>query len=119
MYSDESGVGARTFTLLTGGPFYLISRRLHLLSRRGTLRVFRVALLLWMPIAITTALRIILGYKPDPIVYDISLHTRFLVSWPLLVLAGRLVDVQGNVVVTQLYNSRFVPRETLDAIFDR
>lgn len=119
MYSDESGVGARKFTLLTGGPFYQISRRLHLLSRRGTLRVFRVALALWMPIAIATALRILLGYQPDPLVYDISVHLRFLVSWPLLVLAGRLVDVQANVVVTQLYNSRFVPRESLDRIFDR
>lgn len=119
MYSDDSGVGPRHFSLMSGGPFYQLSRRLHLLSPRGSLRVFRIALVLWMPIAITTALRILLGYKPDPLVYDISVHTRFLVSWPILVLASRLVEVQANVVVTQLYKSNFAPRASLDKIFDR
>jgi hypothetical protein len=119
MYSDDSGFGARQFSLLTGGPFYQLSRRLHLLSPRGTLRVFRVATVLWLPIALGTGGRLLLGYAPDPLVYDISVHTRFLISWPLLVLAGRLVDVQANVVVTQLYNGQFARRADLDAIFDR
>ncbi len=119
MYSDDSGVGPRYFSLTTGGPFYLIARRLHALSPRGTLRVFRVALLLWLPIAAETAIRALLGVHTDPLTKDISVHTRFLVSWPLLVLAGRLVEVQANVVVRQLYMSRFAPRAELDRIFDR
>lgn len=119
MYSDDSGVGSRHFSLLGGGPFDRITRRLHLLSRRGTLRVYRVALVLWLPIALATASRFLLGEHVDPLVYDISLHTRFLISWPLLVFAGRLVDVQADVVVTQLYTSGFAPRADLDRIFDR
>lgn len=119
MYSDDSGVGPRAFTLLAGGPFYRIAQWLHLISPHGALRVSRVAIVLWLPIALETAVRVLLGYAPDPLVYDISVHCRFLVSWPLLVFAGRLVDIQANVVVAQLYNSQFAPRRDLDAIFDR
>jgi hypothetical protein len=119
MHSEDSEAAPRYFSLLAGGPFFAITRRLHLLSRRGTLRVFRLAILLWLPIALGTVGRMILGYAPDPLIYDISVHTRFLVSWPLLVLAGRLVDVQANVVVTQLYKSSFAPRGDLDRILDR
>ena len=119
MYSDDSGVGPRHFSLLTGGPFFAITRRLHLLSPRGTLRVFPLALLCWLPLGLSTGGRLLLGYTPEPLAYDISVHTRFLISWPLLVLAGRLVDLQANVVVTQLYKSQFAARAELDAILDR
>jgi hypothetical protein len=74
---------------------------------------------LWLPLGLTTLVRMLLGYTPDPLIFDLSVHTRFLISWPLLVFAGRLVDVQANVVVTQLYESQLAPRPDLDAIFDR
>lgn len=119
MYSDDSGVGPRPFTLMRGGPFYRIASRLHLLTADGAPRVFRLALVMWMPIAFATAARATFGYTPDPLVFDISVHVRFLVSLPLLVLASKLVEVQVNVVVVQLYNGTFAPRASLDKIFDR
>lgn len=119
MYSDDSGIGPRHFSLTTGGPFFEITRRLHLVSGHGTLRVFHAALLLWLPIGLATLGRVALGYAPDPLIFDISVHSRFFVSWPLLILAGQLVEVQANVVVVQLYKSKLAPRAELDRILDR
>jgi hypothetical protein len=107
------------FTMMGGGPFHELAGRLGLLGSTGTLRVFRLAIVMWFPIAIATAGRLLLGWTSSSFVFDISVHTRFLVSWPLLVLAGHLVDGQGRAAVTQLYAGDFTDRAALDAIFER
>jgi hypothetical protein len=107
------------FTMMGGGPFHELAGRLGLLSASGTLRVWRLAIVMWLPIAIATAGRMLLGWTSDSFLFDISVHTRFLVSWPLLVLAGHLVDGQARNATTQLFEGDFTDRAALDAVFER
>jgi hypothetical protein len=107
------------FNIMGGGPFNTLAGRFGLLSPSGTLHVWRLTLCMWMPFAVIPAVRYLLGWSLDPLVFDISVHTRFLVSLPLLVLAGHLIDGQARAAMTQLYNGDFADRRDLDLLFDR
>jgi hypothetical protein len=90
------------FSFMAGGPFYALAGRLGLLDRKGKLRARRIAFWLWLPIAIATILRSVAGWHIDPFVLDISVHVRFLVALPLLVLSGTMVETQCRVIIDQL-----------------
>jgi len=107
------------FTVMGCGPFHTLAGRLNLLNKTGTLRVWRLALMLWLPIAIVTGLRMLIGWGPDAFVLDISVHTRFLVAFPLLILSGHLVDTAARAAAVQLFNGDFADRGDLDRIFTR
>jgi hypothetical protein len=107
------------WNLMAGGPFYELARRLRLLSPTLTLRVWRISILMWLPIAVSTVLRLTFGWTLDPFVLDLSVHTRFLVSLPLVVLAGHLIDGQSRSATIQLFDGNFADRRALDAVFER
>ncbi|HEU4611146.1 MAG TPA: hypothetical protein VFS15_03675, partial [Kofleriaceae bacterium] len=83
MMNDEA---RRDFSLVTIGPFERLARRLGLARSTGTLYGWRLAAVAWLPLAAGSALRGIAGRGLDPIVLDISVHARLLISLPLLAL---------------------------------
>lgn len=92
------------FSFMAGGPFYALVGRLGLLDRHGKLRARQIAFWLWLPIAVATILRSVAGWHIDSFVLDISVHVRFLVALPLLVLSGTMVETQCRVIIDQLPN---------------
>ncbi len=117
--SDEPDMNPQDFSVMGGGPFHELARRLGLLGASGMLRVFRLAILMWSPIALAAVLRMVIGWGPDPFVLDFSVHARFLISLPLLVVAGHLVDGSARAAVLQLYDSNFADRAELDQLMIR
>jgi hypothetical protein len=117
--NDAPRTNPAEFSLMAGGPFYELSRRLGLVTATQTLRVWRIAIVMWLPIAVGTVGRLLVGWKLDPFVFDISVHTRFLVSLPLVVLAGHLIDGQSRSATIQLFDGKFADRSVLEDIFDR
>jgi hypothetical protein len=107
------------FNIMGGGPFNALAGRVGLLGPSGTLRVWRITLCMWLPLVVFSGIRYLLGWSLDPFVFDISVHARFLVSLPLLVLAGHLIDGQARSAMTQLYNGNFADRRDLDVLFHR
>lgn len=92
----------RDFSFMAGGPFYALACRLGLIDRKGKLRARRIAFWLWLPIAVATILRSVAGWHIDPFVLDISVHVRFLVALPLLVVSSTMVETQCRVIIDQL-----------------
>lgn len=115
--NDVLDTAPREFSITTGGPFHALARRLHLVGSRGGLRAWRLAAIAWLPLLADSVVRAVAGAKLDPIVFDISVHDRFLIALPLLLLSERLIEQQCRAAILQL--SRFAPRADLDRVIDR
>jgi len=110
---------ARQFSIMSGGPMYRLGRRLRVIGPTGEIRIWRVVAFAWLPLLLGALGRIVIGDRPDPIFFDISVHTRFLASLPLLVLSGRLLEPQCRAAVELLYVGNFVDRAALDRVITR
>lgn len=108
----------RGFTLLGGGPFLGLVRRLHMATPEGHPRVAWLVAIAWLPIMLGSTLRLAFGLPLNPIALDISVHTRFLVSLPLLFMSGRLLEQQIRGVVIVLYQGDLADPAKVDDIFD-
>jgi hypothetical protein len=110
------------FSVVLGGPLYQIVRRAHLsgdaleLMRR---RIAVIPLFMWLPLLILSAL----GGQAwgtavsVPFLMDISVHARFLLALPLLILAELLVHQRMRPVVRQFLERDLIP-DTSRARFD-
>jgi hypothetical protein len=109
----------RGFSLFGGGPFHALIRRFHLLRPSGALRISWIVVIAWIPIMLGSVLRIALGYPVNPIALDISVHARFLVALPLLLMSTQLLEAQTRGVVLVLYGGELADPGTLDEILGR
>lgn len=109
----------RDFSLVTIGPFERLARRLGLARANGEIYGWRLAAVAWLPLAVGSALRGIAGRGLDPIVLDISVHARLLISLPLLALATHLLKVQCRVAVHLIYEGELAEAEAIDRAHDR
>ena len=107
------------FALGDGGPFHAVARRLHLLRPTGTLHAAWLVAIAWLPLALASAVRVAIGRGVDPLLHDISVHTRLLVALPLLVGAERILDQTSRGALHQLYESNMVDHDALNALVDR
>lgn len=107
------------FSIISGGPWNELARRLHLLRPDGVLRVWRLVAFAWVPLVLATAVRMAFGRAADPMMLDLSVHVRFLVSLPLLVVSERLLEPQCRVAIDQLYTGRFADPHALDTVLAR
>jgi hypothetical protein len=98
---------------------YRLGRRLRLIEPTGKFHVWRIVAIAWLPLLLATLIRIVIGARPDPIFLDLSVHARFLVSLPLVVLSGRLLEAQCRGAVELLYIGNFADREALDRVISR
>ncbi|MCY1082162.1 hypothetical protein [Archangium lansingense] len=108
------------FSLLQGGPFLKLRRRLHLL-RPGSptlrWRLLALSLLSWLPLLLLTLLRA----EPEgrrAFLLDFHVHIQLLLSLPLLIVAERYVDGRLAVAVRQLVSSELVEARSLRALDD-
>ncbi len=101
------------FSLTKGGPFFKLMVRSGLIkpdfaspARRATV----LALFIWLPIFILSLLHGLAfgGPLELPFLWDFTVHVRFLISVPLLIIAEVVLDARTNAVVKHFINSGLV-----------
>ena len=108
-----------TFSLVKGGPFYHLMRRLHLIGRTGSPTGWLLAVVGWVPLALGELVRTTLGMSPDPTMFDISVHARVLVALPMLLFSESIIDPACRGAVTILYDRKICDSVELDRIVER
>jgi hypothetical protein len=109
---------ADTFSLVSGGPFYRVLRRLGLFEPRHNInRVVAWLALTWLPLlALSFAEGTAWGTKVTiPLLYDFSIYGRFLVTLPLLIAAEVVIDPFIGLVVSTFKSSGIVREGDLPA----
>ncbi|NNF97279.1 MAG: hypothetical protein HKM94_10165 [Halobacteria archaeon] len=102
------------FSLSTGGFFYTLLLRSHIIEE-GKYHTRRLILLFigvtWLPLLILTALEGNLYNVGTGVSYltDFNPHVRFLITAPLLLLAGQIIDPLVGAVVQHLKTSGVLP----------
>jgi hypothetical protein len=109
----------RGFTLYSSGPFFSLFRRLHLISPEGAPRIGWVVAIAWLPLVIGSLLRIAFGGGANAIVLDISVHARFLVALPLLLISTQLLAAQTRAVVNVIYDADLADPDRVDVVLRR
>jgi hypothetical protein len=109
----------RVFSITAGGPMFRIGRRVGWVGPAGEVRIWRVVAFAWVPLLVGALIRFVIGDRPEPLFFDISVHARFLVSLPLVILSGRLLEPQCRAAVELLYVGNFADRAALDRVIDR
>ena len=92
---------------------------MHLVTKRGIPRWWWLVAFTWLPLVGVAALRLVLGQRPDPIAYDISVHVRLVIALPLMTRAESLLAEECRAAVTALYDGAFTDPAALDRIVDR
>ncbi|HTR55080.1 MAG TPA: hypothetical protein VMJ10_30550 [Kofleriaceae bacterium] len=100
-------------------PFQRLLRRLHLSRPTGNVRRAWLVAIAWVPLALGAVIRKLGGREPEPLVYDISVHIRFLVAMPCVLTAEHMLRRLVNTSVAQLYDGRFADASALDRVLDR
>jgi hypothetical protein len=99
---------AEEFHLGIGGPFFRLERVTHLSLGRLTLTAIAIA---WAPLLLLSLGQWTIVGHGEPLLRDPSIHVRFLVAIPLLLLAERLLDRTCHNAVEQLFGGGFVREE--------
>jgi hypothetical protein len=111
MKSPGSSV-VEAFSLVIGGPFYQVLRRLKLVEPAPNIRGRIAALIIttWVPLVGLSALQgALLGHKVRlPLLYDFSIYGRFFVALPLLIIAEIAIDPWIRRVVTTFNTSGII-----------
>jgi hypothetical protein len=105
------------FSLVVGGPFYALLRRLRLVEPAPNIggRIAMLFVLTWVPLACLAALQgVLFGHKVSlPLLYDFSIYARYFVGLPLLVIAEVVIDPRIRRVVTTFDSSGLIGAEVL------
>ena len=115
----ERGIGAPRQFSIAHGPSLRLLHRLHLTRADGTPRAWMLVVVAWVPLFAGALLRVAIGDRPAPILFDLSVHARLLIGIPLLIHAERILEQRCRGAVDQLYRERFAERAAVDRIIDR
>ena len=112
----------RDFSLVRGGPFFLLLRRLRLTDdAMGLLprRVVVIALLTWLPLLLLAAVErhLLSGASAVTFLHDIETHARYLVALPLLLVAELMVHRRLRDLPQEFLERDLIPRNAR-ALFD-
>jgi hypothetical protein len=107
------------FSLTGGGPFYRVLVHLRLRTPTSMARCWWIGLLAWVPFMVGEGVRVALGMRVDPSLFDVSLHVRLLFTLPVLLFGERLLDQTVKSAVTSLYHGNFCDHALLDRIMAR
>lgn len=119
---DEHGapaIGAPRQFSIARGPSLRLLQQLHLTRADGTPRIWALVAIAWVPLVAGALLRVAMGDRPAPILFDLSVHARLLIGIPLLIHAGRILEQRCRGAVDLLYRGNFAERAAVDRIFDR
>jgi hypothetical protein len=111
---DEALQNPQDFSVALGGPLFQLLRRAHLsddalaLVRR---RVLVISLFAWLPLLTLSALQgqMLGGDATVPFLMDISVHVRFLVAIPLMIVAELVVHQRLRPLVNQFLEEDLIP----------
>ena len=115
-----SSVNLDDFFLTRGGPFFKLMVRSGLIkpdfarpARRATL----LALFLWLPMLILSVLQGLAFDGPValPFLWDFTVHVRFLIAVPMLIIAEVVLDARTNAVVKHFIKSGLVQEKDYPA----
>jgi hypothetical protein len=111
---DEALQNPRDFSFALGGPLFQLLRRAHLADDALALvkrRVLVISLFAWLPLLALSALRgqMLGGGVAVPFLADISVHVRFLVAIPLLIVAELVVHRRMRPLVNQFLEEDLIP----------
>lgn len=115
--SGDALQDARDFSFALGGPLFQLLRRAHLSDDALTLvkrRVLVISLFAWLPLLALSALggRMLGGRAAVPFLMDISVHVRFLVAIPLLIVAELVVHQRMRALVNQFLDQDLIPERS-------
>jgi hypothetical protein len=96
---------AEEFRLGIGGPLHRFESAAHLDTLGRQLAA--ATLITWVPLIVLAAIESALG-RSEPMLRDMSVHTRLLVALPLFLLAERVLDLTSRETVQRLFNEGFV-----------
>jgi hypothetical protein len=117
--SDSDQVGTpcgssigETFSLVVGGPFYAMLRRVKLVEPTPNVggRIAMLFILTWVPLACLSALQgVLFGQNVRiPLLHDFSIYGSYFVGLPLLVIAEVVIDPKIRRVVTTFDKSGLI-----------
>ena len=104
----------KDFSLVLGGPFFQLLRKVHLTGNALELikqRTIIIALVAWLPLFI---LSFINGQawgegSKLPFIEDLEVHIRFLIAMPLMIIAELVVHQRMQVVVKEFGERNLIP----------
>ncbi len=111
----------RDFSIVLGGPFFQLLRRIGLTGSALELlykRIFIISLLAWLPLLI---LAMVNGQAWGagtqlPFIEDIEVHIRFLLALPLMIFAEKLVHERIHLMVEQFEERKLIPPEAQEQL---
>jgi hypothetical protein len=111
------------FSLILGGPLFQLLRRAHLSGDAADLvwrRVIALALITWLPLlALSIAEGHAWGNNADvPFLFDVDVHSRFLLALPLLIVAQLVVHQRMRRVVGTFVKRGLLPADEGRRRFD-
>ena len=104
---------AEEFHVGIGGPLHRLERVTHLSLGRLILAAIAIA---WVPLLLLSLGQWTLVERGEPLLRDPSIHVRFLVAVPLLLLAERLLDGACHHATKQLFGDGFVRHEQVGRV---
>ena len=101
------------FSLVLGGPWFRLFRRLHLSGNaleRVWWRVVVIALVAWLPLLLLSVIggHAVGGTIKVPFLYDIEAHVRFLIALPILIVAELIVQSRIRPAVKRFSEQRII-----------
>lgn len=107
------------FSIAGGGPFLALARRLRFRRPDGRVHIAWLVAIAWVPLVVASAVRLIAGGAVDPLLGDVSVHTRLLVAVPVLLGTEPVLEQTCRAAFHQLHHHEMVGRETLNGIAER
>jgi hypothetical protein len=100
---------AEQFRIAIGGPLHRMERATHL----GTLRQLILAALIitWVPLLALSLAEWLISHRVEPMLRDLSVHARLVVTLPLIFIAERTLDRACRYSVDRIFDEGFVPPE--------
>lgn len=115
----DTPVATPPFWTRDDGPFERLLRRLRLARPGGAVRIAALVAITWLPLVAGAAVRRIFGHAPEPLVYDISVHVRFLITLPLVLVAEQMLHRLCRASIDQLYDGKFADVGLTDRVLGR
>ncbi len=120
IHSENVYINSQDFSLVLGGPLYQFLRRMHLSDDTLMLlnqRIVVITLLAWLPLLLLSVWEgSAWGEKVAiPFLFDIEVHTRFLLAMPLLIIAEIVVNKRMRLIVDMFLRRNLIPENAMQA----